>query len=423
MANKPLPLIGTPFEEGIPIPPFEKGGTGGISQRTSHCSTHARRQASVGKSPLPPLFQRGESGFAFQRGESDQRGQALISALLTTAVLLPLGAFAVMQARLDAQLAQRTRTAAETLAVAESGLEHALAELGRDPRYERLLLGADGRAGTSDDGEFPFATPPPAAFPAAPFRYEVRVAAIDAEHLELTARGVGPFGAVRAVAAALRRAALPYFAGAVASDAPLLELQLGDGWRLEGATSDTTHPAVPALAVRGEDVAAAVLAALPAGAAARLLGPGATPSLRATAIPSGAALIEAARQRSDVRSVIGTVGGGLGDGLFLSPGALRLSDASGSGILLVDGPLELGGAVSFAGRIVVNGDVRGDAGATVAIDGGLLQGAAGRALVLRGTGMVRYDARIAAALGAAYPTLLPRPAQITGWRELAEAGS
>ncbi|MEO8601830.1 MAG: hypothetical protein ABI629_04570 [bacterium] len=349
-----------------------------------------------------------------------QRGQALISVLLTTSALLPLGAFAVMQARLDALIAQRTRVAAETLAVAESGLEHALAELQRDARFERLLRGPDGRAGSADDGEFPFTTPPPAVFPAAPYRYDVRAAGLDAEHVELTARGFGPLGSVRAVAAVVQRAAVPYFAAALATDAAAPRLELGDGWRIEGAAGDDSRPDVAALALHDDAAASAVLAALPAASRARLVGPGGTPSLRAATVPSVAALLAEARQHADVRSVAGTFSGALGDGLFVCNGALHLSDASGSGILLVDGPLTIDGNVTFAGLIVVAGDVRVDSGATVGLDGGLLQGSAGGVLQLRGSGVLRYDARIAAQLGASYPSLLPRAARVTAWRELAD---
>ncbi|MDX2166980.1 MAG: hypothetical protein SF182_07955, partial [Deltaproteobacteria bacterium] len=146
-------------------------------------------------------------------------------------MLLPLGAFAVMQARLDALIAQRTRLAAVTLAVAESGLEHALADLTADPRFVRLTLGPDGRAGTADDGEYPFALAP-GSWPAAPYRYEVRVVTGSADRAEIVSRGFGPFGALRGVAASVQRGSTPQLAAALAAEAPRLAVRLDDGWRL-----------------------------------------------------------------------------------------------------------------------------------------------------------------------------------------------
>ena len=351
-----------------------------------------------------------------------ERGQALISALLTTSVLLPLATFALMQARLDGLVMQRTREAAQSLATADAGLEHALSELARDPRFDRLPLGPDGRAGTADDGDFPFASPPPAAFPGAPYHYAVRVDRIDADHCEVEARGFGPFGAARAVAAAVRRLPLPYIVGALASAAAMPDLQLGDAWRIEGAASDATHGDVPAVAGCGDDVAAALRAALPGSAAGRLVGPGGSPSVGAATVPSAATLLDAARTRDDQQALSGVISGALGNGLFVSRAPLRLRDVAGGGVLLVDGPLELAGNVHFAGLIVVNGDLHVDDGAAVEILGGVLQGAAGSVLALRGSGLVRYDAPTFAALATAYPSLLPRAAQVTGWRELPEVG-
>ena len=63
-------------------------------------------------------------------------------------------------------------------------------------------------------------------------------------------------------------------------------------------------------------------------------------------------------------------------------------------MLLVDGPLQRRRhAVSFAGLIVVAGDVRAGDGATpCAIDGGLLQGRPGACCACDGAARSRYDA-------------------------------
>jgi len=77
-------------------------------------------------------------------------GNALITVMLATAVLMPLGAFAAMQARLDLLIHHHSRAALEAFYIAESGLEHALADLASDPRFDRLPVGPDGQAATAE---------------------------------------------------------------------------------------------------------------------------------------------------------------------------------------------------------------------------------------------------------------------------------
>lgn len=344
-----------------------------------------------------------------------EHGQALLTALIATALLLPLGALAMLQARLDFLVQHYTRAASETFAVAESGLEHARADLARDPRFERLLAGPDRRLGTADDGEYPFAQPPPAFFPVAPFRYQVRVAPQTADRVEIVARGYGPLGTVRGVAAAVQRAALPYLPGALAAGAPVVDLLLGAAWRIDGAAD------VPALAVASTAAAEQLAAGLDADERRRVNGPGGPPSLGVAAIPDLDALLAAAAARPEARALAGEVGGALGDGLFLAAGGTRLRDASGSGILLVDGPLEIDGAFAFAGLVAASGGVSVAPTATVDMRGCLLQGARGGALLLRGSGRLAYDEGVADALAAAHPGLLPSRARVTGWRELSDA--
>lgn len=350
-----------------------------------------------------------------------QEGHALLTALIATALLLPLGAFAVMQARLDFLIAHHTRAASETFAVAEAGLDHALADLARAPRFERLLAGPDRRAGTGDDGEYPFAQPPPAWFPAAPFRYEVRVAARAADRVEIESRGYGPLGALRGVAAAVERSPLPYLPAALASEGEPLDLLFGAGWRIDGAAGVDGAPDVPALAVASGAVAEQLAGQLTAGEAARLRGPGGTPSLGVAPLPDVAALLAAAARRADAQAVPADAGGALGDGLFLAGAGLRLRDASGSGILLVDGPLTIDGPLSFDGIIAATGGIAVDEGATVTLRGVLLQGRPGGPLLLRGDGHLSYDQRIVDRLAARYAGLLPNRARVTGWRELPDA--
>lgn len=350
-----------------------------------------------------------------------ERGHALLGALIATALLLPLGGFAVMQARLDFLVQHHTRAAAEALAIAEAGLEHALADLVRDPRFERLTLGPDGQAGTGDDGAYPFVLAPPAWFPAAPARYEVRVATLAADRVEIVSRGYGALGSARGVAAAVLRGAVPYLPGAVATAATTPDLLLGAGLHLAGAAGDGAHPDVPALAAGSGEVVEQLGRRLTAAEQRRITGPGGPPSIGVAAIPDLAPLFERARGRRDVQMLAGVTSGALGDGVFIATGALRASDLSGSGVLLVDGPLELTGTLAFEGLIAVRGDVRADADGAITLVGALLQGPPGEALLLRSAGRIAYDQRVAERLAEAFPGLLPVRARVTGWRELPDA--
>lgn len=327
--------------------------------------------------------------------------------------------FAALQARLDLLVQNYTRGALQTFAVAESGLEHALADIAADPRFERLLAGPDRQSGTADDGQFPFTHPPPELFPAAPFRYEVRVAAVGADRAEITARAFGPLGAVRTLVATVARDAQPAIAAALALARGDPAIALGGGFQLAGADRSATAPAVAGLAI-GDAAEVAATGDRLGAAVAQITGAGGSPSITSAALPDLAALAGTAARHSGAVTLGSEAGGTLGTGLFVAPGSLRLSDASGSGVLVVGGTLELAGMTTFTGLVVALGDVRIDPGNTVTIDGAVLGG--GAAVSLRGSGRIGYDAREIARVDAAYPGLLPRRARITGWREQPDAG-
>lgn len=341
--------------------------------------------------------------------------------MIAAACLIPLGAFAAMQARLDFLVQQYTRTALETFTVADSGLEHALADFATDPRYDRLLAGPDRQAGTADDGEYPFAQPPAEFFPRAPFRYQVRVAQLGADRLEISARGYGPLGATRMVVASVLRGLDPYLPAALSLAARDATLALGAGFRVAGVEPRSDDPGLPAVALDGADAATALAARLAPGTGAQLVGRGGSPSIAGAALPSAESIADAAARRAEAQTLGGEARGRLGDGLFVTPTSLRLADAEGSGVLVVGGTLELSGTSSFAGLIVALGDVRLDAGSTAAIDGGVMVGRVGALVSLRGEGHLAYDPRIIAHIDAQFPGLLPRRARVTGWREQPDA--
>ena len=357
------------------------------------------------------------------RWRMSESGNALLVTMMAAACLAPLGAFAAMQARLDFLVQHHTRAALETFVVAESGLEHALADLAFDPRFDRLLLGPDGRAGTADDGTYPFGHPPPAWFPAAPFRYAVRVTAKGPDALELTASAVGPWNAARTVAATVVRDASAYLPGALVLSASNPAIALATGFQVSGAAAAGTDPGLPAIAVNGSGAAAALAAQLPPPAAAQLTGRGGPPSIADASVPSPEDIAATAARQAAARALPSEVQGNIGDGLFISPAALRLVDASGSGILVVQGTLQLSGTIAFSGIIVALGGLQADADSHSAIDGAVLVGSRGTLIALRGDGHLAYDAQIVRNVNRAFPGLLPSRARVTGWHEYADATS
>lgn len=345
-----------------------------------------------------------------------QAGSVLVTTMIAAVALSMLGAFAAMQARLDFLLLHHARTALETFVAAESGLDHALADLAADPAYERLLAGPDRRAGTADDHEYPFVLPPPVFFPHAPYRYEVRVSPSGPEAFEITARGIGPASASRAVVAAVARTSEPYLPAAMSLAAPRATLSLGSEFFITGTEAAAGSSGLPAVAVDGFDAAAALAAGLPPDAAARLIGAGKIPSVAPAAVPAAEAVLAAAKH-AGARELAGTAGGDLGNGLFLSRSSLRLVDATASGILVVDGSVEFGGASTFSGVIVALGDIRVDWGSEAVLNGAVVVGRNGTVMALRGRGQIAYDHRTVERVAAAFPGLLPHRVRVTGWRE------
>ena len=121
--------------------------------------------------------------------------------------------------------------------------------------------------------------------------------------------------------------------------------------------------------------------------------------------------------RDDARRHWAEIHGPLGWGVTMSPRPTRVSDASGGGILIVDGDLSIGGRFEFDGLVIVRGNVDLDSDGDLELKGALLQDTPGAGLRLRGDGSIRYDAATLALVDALAPNVLPRRAVIGAWRE------
>jgi hypothetical protein len=346
-----------------------------------------------------------------------QAGSALITTMIVSSALLVVGAFAVMQARTDLLVQHHTRTAVEVFYVAEAGLEHALADLASDSRFERILAGRDGMEGTADDGSYPFHDGPPDFFPRPPFRYDVRVERVDEDTAEIVSRGIGLGPAARSVSASVLRSTEPHLPAAASAFGLDLEMLLSDEFSLLGSEPGAPGEDVPALAVGDDESREKLLSELPETAKARIVGPRGAPSVAGRRFVDLTELAARIARLPEARLLPDGAAGDLGSGVLASRASLLLSNASGSGLLLVQGNLVVDDQLDFSGLVLVMGDVSFGRSSTVHIDGGLLQGAPGDRMSLLGAGHIEYDPDAIRALDAEVPEILPRRALVAGWRE------
>jgi hypothetical protein len=369
--------------------------------------TDSRRPVHVNRLVSVPPCLRGAT--------SPQTGNALITVLIMLAALTPLGAFAVMQARLDVMVQHHVREAAAAFYAAEAGLEHALADLRLDPSFERLVGGPDGVPGTGDDMEFPFRGMSGVLPIGQGYRYDLRVEPRSATRIEVIATSSGPTTATHAVIASIARdrALLP---GAIATAANVVRLDLGDSFQVSGVDHAGRDPAQPALALGDEAVARATCAQLSSDTSPRLRGAGSAPSVAARTVPpvESVAGALAANRTATVGPV---VNGNLGSGVTVSDGTLDVGTAAGSGVFIINGNLRVTGELLFTGLLIALGDVVFDSGSVVQLTGGLLQGRGNGVLALLGDGEIAYDSRVIDQIDRDFPGVLPHRAWVTGWRD------
>jgi hypothetical protein len=366
----------------------------------------------------------------------DQHGTALMAVLIIMMILLPVGAFVVMQCRTDLLVHHNLRAEAEVFSVAEAGLDHALADIAPGGSFAGLLAGPDHVAGNADDGFFPFIEGLPAAFPASPLRYDVRVSSVNAGMVQLLSTGVGRNGATKVIEALVARAPLPFTPGAlyVQGDASTLDLGSG-GFLLSGydhVAGDVpnnptgTAAAIPALAASDARAEPSLRAGLPPGSASRVVGKGGAPSI-ATGVPIDLQALAArcASQPGSVQLSGAAVGAGASLGTASAPQVSITADSvdvtgsiSGAGVLIVQGTLHVSGALAFTGVVLAMGGVSFEPASTVTVTGAFWRAASQDArLSFNGGGAVLYSSTALAAIDQAFAGLLPHAAVMVGWQE------
>lgn len=344
--------------------------------------------------------------------DRSSNGHALVSVLMMLAAVTPLGAFAAMQARLDVLVQHHIHRAAAVFTVAETGLEHARAEIGLDPSFERLVHGADGRPESADDGEFPFIGP--RALPVeAGFDYRLRVAALSANTAEVIITASGPEQSMHELSLVIvrERARL---AGAVTMTAERARLDLDPDFRLIGTDQSGRDPAIPALAALGDAITSELRSGVATASFGQFIGAGPAPSITAATTSPAEELASklVAHRTHDVAS-----GAEITSGIGVSAGSLDIDTATGDGVLVVAGNLRVSGEFTFSGLVIVLGDVLFEATSVINITGGLVQGRGNGVLALLGSGRIAYDSEAINRIDAAHPGLLPHRARVAGWQD------
>jgi hypothetical protein len=368
---------------------------------------------------------------AFSRGGAATHGSALIAVLGLMTLLLPLGTFVALQARMDLLMQRNLRAEIEAFYVAEAGIEHAVAEIMPGTSFDAVLAGPDRVEGTADDGVFPFSEGPPAPFPAAPLRYDVHVARRQDGWLDVTSSGSGRNGAMKAIAAIVKRAPLPFTPAALYVDnstavalgsADLIVSGLDHGIGDVATVATGTAAAIAALATSPD--AEPELRQLLAGNAERLVGAGESPSIATTLPPDVQALLTACTQLSACVSVPPTVADIVALGSVGAPQIALANDLdvggqlSGAGVLVVRGTLHVSGTLAFTGLVVALGGIICESSSDVQVMGALWRTASpDPRLYLNGHGVIAYSSAALAAADSAFPGLLPHAAVVAGWQE------
>jgi hypothetical protein len=366
-------------------------------------------------------------------GAMGNRGTALIAALSIIMILLPLGAYVVLQCRTDLLIERNFRAEVEAFYAAEAGLEHAIAEIDPGQSFDAVLAGPDRIAGTADDGAFPFRHGPPSDFASPQLSYDVRATPVAGNMLSLVSRGTGRYGATKVVTALVARSPIVFTPAALYVQGDIRRLDLGGGLLLSGLDHRIDDPpaspmgtAAPTAALASPDAEAEqdLRRRLPEDVAARLPGAGGAPSIATspTFNVQGYADRFAAQSSSVHLSALGetaTLG---------TPGTPQISvvdgDAyisgwlHGNGVLVVRGTLDVMGTFEFTGLVVALNGILFEPASNITINGTLWQGPAmDDRLQLRGSGAIGYSSSALTAVDTAFPGILPHAAVVNGWEE------
>lgn len=318
----------------------------------------------------------------------NQRGVALIVVLVLLTLMLPLGAAAVLETRLQAQMSRNRRARSAAFEVAEAGLSHAIAESVRAVGPQALFNPADAIPRIGDTRSFPFRTAC-FTFPAPRTTYDVTVTAAGPSLLRLVSQGRS--SDLTATVANLLEIGPPFSPAAVFTNG--IEV--------------TSLPASYSVAANNGALALHAMSGTD------------DPPL---AIKEVVTLLRSHRERS--LTTVVTDATDLGDAarprlLVASAGLSIETSASGSGVLVVGGTLRLHGSLRYRGLVIVTGGGELEADSSLDVQGSLWidQPSESERLAFNGAGAIRYDAAALLEVDRAIPLAIPRRLQASGWEE------
>lgn len=332
---------------------------------------------------------------------SNQRGAAIITTLLASALLALIASMATEQATVSFLIEQRVRESAEALIAAESGLSAALADFAAEPRFDRFDLAA----GTA----FPFTNPVSIAPLPPSFHVDTKVRPRSGNRVDFVATARGRRHARRTLAATIERGADPYVPAALFLDAPAPSVTMSGRLAISGS-SRAGNP-IPALATRSRGQAEDLLHHL-AAAGASLAG---TPLAQAASWSELAEVVQRVRRDADLLPEV--VSGQIAPTLVASAASVEITTAQGAGLWLIDGNLTVRADFTFEGLLLVLGDIHFQEESQVKILGALVQASPGRTLNTRGDTTISYRSAALRAVDSSHPGILERRARLIGWRD------
>lgn len=333
-----------------------------------------------------------------RRGVSSTQGAALISTILAAALFLLVGTIASQQAVVSFLVSHRVTESAEALVAAETAMAAALADLARQPSFTRLSQ--------ADDGPFPFldGATPPQPLPDS-FAVDTRLRSRSQTRIDVIATARGRNRARRILVTTIERENRPFIPAALFLAADTPALSSSGTLEISGSTKDE----VSAVATPSQAHVDALASSLTASAAQITGGVNASDWDNLDDLVS--------RARENALSLPEPPSGAIAPGVWLSRGSVDIADAGGEGVWLVEGDLAVDGVLTFAGLLIVLGDIRVSIGSEIAVRGGIVQAGPGRHFDCDGRAVIDYDLDALNQIDSVHPGLLDRRARVIGWRD------
>lgn len=316
---------------------------------------------------------------------------ALVTVLASFVLISPLLALVVRDVTAGLLLRARAPAEVQTFHTAEAGLAWARAQLRRSVWFEKLVAAgpADGRS--SGLAAFPARVSPPSFFPRSPYRFRLDVRVSSGDRAEILSSGMGPPGMAVTLALSVRKSLAPFVPAPLLTPLPPGSVYVDPRIRIHGPAGE--GPAfLPGCC--GDDA-----------------GP-----VAAVDFPPASELAGRAQNRSGIIPLPPQASGALGTGIFVREGSLRVTDLTIGGILVVRGALHVEKGLTMRGLLIALGDVWLADGATLHLEGVLIQGAEADYMRLGGSGEVALGWQAIDLVERIAPGLLPRAAVVAGWK-------